>query len=81
MDITEEVTVTYTVRDLLAEIRDDVKDVKRDLDNKVDKTEFVQLEADYGIRLGNLESFRWKFAGAMAVAIPASGYVVALMMQ
>lgn len=73
MDASEEVTVTYTVRDLLAEIRDDVKAVKHQLDNKVDKTDFIKLD----VRVSELERVRWKivgFSAAAAALLGAAGF-------
>jgi hypothetical protein len=81
MDITEEVTVTYTVRDLLAEIRDDVKQVKHQLDNKVDKSEFVKLETDVEARLGHLESFKWKALGVVAALAGAGPFVAQVVLK
>lgn len=69
MDITEEVTVTYTVRDLLAEIRDDVKEVKHDMSNKVDKAEFVKLEG----RVENIEKSLWQSKGFIGACVAIAG--------
>jgi hypothetical protein len=71
VDVTEDVTVTYTVRDLLAEIRDDVKDVKHGLSTKVDKADFDRLD----LRVGDLERVRWKLVGAAAAIAAAFGAV------
>jgi ABC-type dipeptide/oligopeptide/nickel transport system ATPase component len=67
----EDASVTYSVKELLSEIRDDVKDVKRDLANKVDKVDFVKLEG----RVSVLEQFKWRLAGGGVVAVTIASYV------
>lgn len=72
MEANDELTVTYTVRDLLAEIRDDVKEVKHELSNKVDKADFVELEQ----RVVTLEQAWWQskpLIGVLAASLGATG--------
>jgi hypothetical protein len=67
-EVGEDAVVTYSVKDLLGEIRDDVKEMKSSLDHKVDKTDFITLEG----RVKTLEEAWWKSKGFI-LAIATSG--------
>lgn len=61
--------VVYGIKELLAEIRDDVKESKRMLDSKVDKADHIVLEA----RVQTLEALKWKAVGFLFGAAIAGG--------
>lgn len=65
----DDLVVTYTVKELLAQIQTDVTIMSTKLDNKADKADVVQLDQ----RVSVIERFMQRAIGA-AVLLTATGF-------
>jgi len=64
-----EPTVSYPLKDILREIRDELEEMNTKLDDKVSRTEMVELQA----RVDKLESLRDRLIGVTVAAVTMGG--------
>ncbi|MFS8523046.1 MAG: hypothetical protein FWJ87_17040 [Micromonosporaceae bacterium] len=64
-----EPTVSYPLKDILREIRDELEQMNIKLDDKVSRADMVELQA----RVDKLESLRDRLLGVAAAAIAMGG--------
>lgn len=61
--------VSYPLRDILREIREELEEMNTKLDDKVSRADMVELQA----RVDNLESIRDRLAGVALAAVVMGG--------
>jgi len=64
-----EPTVSYPLKDILREIRDELEQMNTKLDDKVSRADMVELQA----RVDKLESIRDRLAGVAFAAVVMGG--------
>ena len=64
-----EPTVSYPLRDILREIREELAEMNTKLDDKVSRTEMVELQT----RVDKLESLRDRLIGVTVAAVTMGG--------
>jgi len=64
-----EPTVSYPLRDILREIREELAEMNTKLDDKVSRTEMVELQT----RVDKLESLRDRLIGVTVAAVAMGG--------